>query len=221
MSVLLTKIKNMIRQAYYSLVDTDSSTYPQGQATVNGKPTKFTRVSVYGVCSNPPTNAHVILLNSQGQDSVKFGILNDFINRKKGLKEGEVVLFNTMAGSFIHLKEDGSIDVEADGQVNITSPKVTMSGDLQVAGKISAAGDIIADYLSTAITMLTHYHLGNLGRNTTVGMVTGGSALPANNPTMDADGDVITGTDLTSLDDHTHPYTWTDPGGSGNTGAPN
>ena len=85
----------MIKQGFISLKSDDNSAYPSGQATANRKATKFTRLSVYGLCYNPPKDSHVLLLNSQGQESNKFGIVNDFLNRIKGLKEGEVAIYNT------------------------------------------------------------------------------------------------------------------------------
>lgn len=122
--------------------------------------------------------------------------------------------------AFIHLKDDGSIDASVPGDLNVDG-NLNVGGDITATGDISAEGDVVADSAGLAISLIDHYHLGNLGRQTSPSMMTGGSAPPSNPPTTDANGDVITGTKGTSLDDHDHPYTWTDPAGSGNTGAPN
>lgn len=121
--------------------------------------------------------------------------------------------------SYIHMKADGSIDINAPAGLNITAD-TDITGTLTVSGIIKSLVDIIADYAATAITMLTHYHIGNLGRKTTVGQITGGSAMPSPAPSTDSNGDVISGSG-TSLDNHDHDYTWTDPAGSGTTDPPN
>lgn len=104
-----TALKNYIKQSFLSLIFDDSQLYPQGQYTNNDISGKFTRMSVYGICSSPPKGAHILLINAQGQESVKFGFVNDFINRKKNLKEGEVALYNSETKSIVWLKEDESI----------------------------------------------------------------------------------------------------------------
>lgn len=119
----------------------------------------------------------------------------------------------------ITCKPDGSIDIIAPAGLNITA-NTDITGTLTVSGVIKSLVDIIADYAATAITMLTHYHIGNLGRQTTVGQVTGGSPMPGSAPSTDASGDVISGSGK-SLDNHDHNYTWTDPAGSGTTDPPN
>lgn len=162
---LSAKILNIIKQAFYSLVDEDSSSYPVGQATVNQKATRFIRLSTYGVCANPPEGSHILLLNSQGQESVKFGIINDFLNRKKGLKAAEVALYNVSTEDEVYLRENGTIlitseTVTIDGDLEIT-------GDLNVTGNINAAnidatGDISADGDVTAgtVSLKSHIHSG-------------------------------------------------------------
>lgn len=141
-------IPKWIKQAYKSLVRGDSSGYPQGQAGYNGKPTDFIRLSVYGLCANAPKGSHVLLIGSQGQESVKFGIENDFIRRLKGLKSGEVALYNTVTESFVFLKENGDVEVSgADVNVNASgNANVNASGDISATAggkaEISASTEI-------------------------------------------------------------------------------
>lgn len=131
----------MIKQAYLSAVTDDSSAYPKGQAGYNDKTTDFLRYSLYGLDSNPPLNSWVLLLGSQGQEAVKIGLISDFLNRKKGLKEGEVVLYNTLTQSFVLLKENGDIEVDAKndliatvaGDATITATNVTVNGSTKVS----------------------------------------------------------------------------------------
>ncbi len=125
-------------------------------------------------------------------------------------------------GAFVNINADGSIDINAPAGLNITAEtnvtgNTEITGMLTVSGLIRSAVDIIADYMGRAIAMLTHYHFGNLGRNTSIGEVSGGTGLPTNAPTMNADGEIIDGNGTNSTE-HGHPYTWTDGPGSGTTG---
>lgn len=139
---------NIIKQAYYSLVSKDTDPYPLGQCTEGGIPSTFIRMSIYGIYSNPPKDSHILLFNSQGQESVKFGFINDFFRRKKGLKEGEWVAMNTLTGSYVFFKEDGSIELFSDTGINITGD-LSVDGNIVSTGKITADGDIVADGIST------------------------------------------------------------------------
>lgn len=130
---LKRKFRNIIKQGLITLLNDDTSAYPTAQATMNGKPTDYTRLSPYGLDSNPPSNAWVLLFNSQGDESVKFGIASDLLNRKKALKKGEVVLYNTLSKSWVHLKENGDIelDVKNDLIANVVGDmKATVGGDV-------------------------------------------------------------------------------------------
>lgn len=138
------KILAIIKQAVVSLVTDDTSPYPQGQATYNGKPTNHTRLSPYGLVSNPPKDSWVLLLSSMAQSAVKFGIASDMLRRIKGLKEGECGLYNTLTQSFILLLENGdcSADIKGNVLVNATGNlTATIDGDISA----TAGGDITAN----------------------------------------------------------------------------
>jgi phage gp45-like len=132
----------LVRQGNVSAVNDDTSAYPTMLVKSSGKETEATRLSVYGVCSNPPSGSHVLLIASQGQESVKFGIPNDMLNRKKSLAEGEVVLFNCLTGDFVLMKADGTIEIESSVKVKVTAPETEIVGNLVVTGDITATGDI-------------------------------------------------------------------------------
>ena len=139
----------------------------------------------------------------------------------------------TGSNSFLSFKPDGSIDIEAPGNVEITAPLSTINGNVQVNGTIDATGnisseaDMISDSAVTAISALQHPHIGDLNYNTgppvTVG---GGIAPPATPPQFDQSDSTIDmgGQDIknvngisTTVGTHTHPVT-TAPG---TTGQPN
>jgi hypothetical protein len=195
------KFLNIIKQAYYSLVDSDISAYPVGQAVTSQKPMKFTRLSVYGVCSNPPKDSHIVMFNSQGQESVKFGILNDFLNRKKGLKEGEVAIINTKTQTTFFLNENGEIDIVNAAKVNVIEGEVNViNGDTNITnGNINVInGDVIAD----GISLKNHKHLGNLGYDTSIPVLTP-TPIPGTPPSSNSSGDIIDGSG-TNLSSHFH-----------------
>ncbi len=148
------KFLQIIRQAFYSVVSSDTSEYPQAQVTSNGKATNITKLSTYGVCANPPKGSHVLMFQNQGQESTKFGIFNDFINRKRGLKEGEVALFNTLTGAMVFMKADGSIAIESDLAVDVQAPMVNVVASVSVnieAPLITLKGAVIVDGSITGV----------------------------------------------------------------------
>ena len=106
---------NFIKQGWHSRISEDDTIYPKGEATVGDKANKYTRLSVYGIDSNPPLDSHILLFDSRGQESNQFGLVNDFENRKKDLKEGEVAVHNTKTGAYMHLKEDGNMELLGSG----------------------------------------------------------------------------------------------------------
>jgi phage gp45-like len=152
----------MIKQAIISLINDDSSAYPNAQATYNGKATKYTRLSPYGLDTNPPNGSWILLINSQAQESNKFGIASDFLNRKKNLIEGEVVLHNTQTQSFVYLKSNGDIEINSTGDISMTGTNVNITGDVVVTGDIDATGTITGttDVVAGTISGKTHVHPG-------------------------------------------------------------
>ena len=129
--------------------------------------------------------------------------------------------------AFIKFNPDGSMDINAPAGLNIVA-NTEITGTLTVSDLIKGAKDIIADWTATAISLLNHFHQGNLGYPTGKSIMTGGGTTPSTPPATDDSGDLITGAAGNSLDDlkteydsHTHDYTWTAGGGSGTTGTPN
>jgi phage gp45-like len=167
----MLRFLQMIKQAVITLVTSDTSDYPQGQAEYNGKTTDYTRLSPYGLDSNPPDGAWVLLLSSQGQEAVKFGIASDFLGRLKGLKKGEVALYNTVTKSFILLKENGDIEINAKadlltnvvnnltavigGNTEITTPTFTINANVVVNGDLAVSGTMTNDAVNVG---KTHIH---------------------------------------------------------------
>lgn len=94
-----------------------------------------------------------------------------------------------------------SIVLKSDGTIEMTGD-TSITGKLTVSDLIRGAKDIIADYLSTAISLLNHFHLGNLGYNTDKPVVGSGTPKPVNAPTGDSSGNIdMKGNDLLNIKD--------------------
>ena len=180
-----------------------------------------------GVQSRAPADS----LGVVGRISAAYRVL---IGHKDGvapyaLEEGERIAYAISGGAVacsIKYNADGSIDITVPSDANVignlnVDGNLDVTGNITAAGDISAVGDVVADSAGLGISLLDHFHSGNLGYPTDKSIMTGGGTAPGTKPTTDASGDIITGDNATSLDDHTHDYTWTDPAGNGTTDPPN
>jgi hypothetical protein len=103
------------------------------------------------------------------------------------VNEGEKKLYSYASGTVkasIYLKADGSIEIQTLSAVNVV-------------------GDVIADFGVTNISLLNHYHQGNLGYPTGTPIQSGGGTTPSTPPSTNNDGDIIDGGG-TNLSIHTH-----------------
>lgn len=100
------------------------------------------RIQEYGFTSVPLVGAEAVLVFPGGnRDHGLIIATDDRRYRLSGLQSGEVAIY-TNNGDKIVIRADGTIEVVASTKVQITSPLVTMSGNLQVQGDIVAHGDI-------------------------------------------------------------------------------
>lgn len=98
----------------------------------------------FGFTSKPKPGAEHITLFVDGDRSHGITIVvADRRYRLTTLQDGEAALYDAF-GNKVHLKSDGTLAVVASTQVQITSPLVTMSGSLQVAGAITAGATVTA-----------------------------------------------------------------------------
>lgn len=141
---------------------------------------------------------------------------------------GEVITrVDHPSGSYFEMTSSGTVNIESAEDINlsavnvnvtastkfkVTSPESEMTGNLTVGGIIKAVGDIIADWMATAISALTHFHKGNLGFPTDVPIQSGGGTTPSNPPSMDGN-DIVDGNGTKSTL-HSHSVT-TAPGTTG------
>ncbi len=209
---LYNKFLQMIRQAYYSVVSDDTSEYPQAQVTSNGKATNITRLSTYGVFGNPPLGAHVLMFQSQGQESTKFAIFNDMTGRKKGVKEGECGLFNTLTEAIVYLKEDGSIAIESNVSVDVQAPVINAvaSASIKAEAPVIDVEGTTVNVLGSAAINIEAPAITLKGAVVVDGAIGGVASGPLSAP----NGVIIGGLDLGT---HIHGGVTT---GLGNTGGP-
>ncbi|MDO9235953.1 MAG: phage baseplate assembly protein V [Aquabacterium sp.] len=97
----------------------------------------------FGFTSRPlPGAEHVSLFFDGDRSHGVTLVVADRRYRLTGLAEGEAALHDAF-GNKAHFKQDGTLDVVASTKVQITSPLVTMSGNLQVTGTITATVDVV------------------------------------------------------------------------------
>ncbi len=154
----LTKIVQMIKQGEVSVVTSDGTPYPQGQALYNGKATNYTRLSPYGLDSNPGKGSFLLLFSSQAQEAVKFGLSAAMTKRFKNLKEGEVALYSPVTKSYYHITLEG-IDVLCNGNetINITgNAEVNVDGNVTIVagGNVALTAVNLTATLSGAMTIV-------------------------------------------------------------------
>lgn len=188
--------KNIIKIGQVTLNTDDTEDFPTVQAFFNGKPADVFLVQPYGLTSRPPQDSSMVaLLSQQGNEGARMGIQFCPSFRSRGLKSGEVVLENMLAGSFYYLKSDGDLvinipknisetcknitinaeDVNATFlNVTINATKITLNSEIVINGKTTINGDIATTGLLTNNDIdisSTHTHGG-----VTVGG--GNSAVP-------------------------------------------
>lgn len=110
----------------------------------------------FGFTSKPLPGAEAITAFFDGDRS--HGVVLVVADRRyrlRTLDDGEVALHDAY-GNRAHFKKDGTLDLVATTKVAITSPLVTVSGNLQVAGTITGTVDVIGGGKS----LKTHTHSG-------------------------------------------------------------
>jgi len=150
---------------------------------------------------NPPVDSRGFVAKIGNAWKIMLGVF-DLIGRLT-LAPGEIALYSSTGGSIIakiHWKTDGSIEITAPSNVKI----------------INAGGDIIADSAVSAISLLNHYHQGNLGFPTGTPIMSGGGTAPSSLPVAESDGTI---TDGQGVNSKTHVHGGVTTGGSTTTGA--
>lgn len=97
----------------------------------------------FGFTSKPLAGAEHVTLFLDGDRSHGITVVvADRRYRLTTLVDGEAALHDAF-GNKVHLKADGTLEVMASASVQINSPQVTITGNLQVNGTITGATDVV------------------------------------------------------------------------------
>lgn len=133
------KLLQKIKQAFSCCPGNDNTDYPTGQCSYNKKTANFVRLLPYGLSSLEPEGYFVLVINSQGQEAVKFGIPSAMQQRLSGLKEGEVAIYNSKTQTYVILLEDGTFKINCSGLID---GDVEITGDVQIDGNLNVDGNV-------------------------------------------------------------------------------
>lgn len=115
----------------------DSGSVPIVQVKYFNKTALVEVLMPYGLCSSPPLGSLATVFNILGQEENRTAIIDKPADRFK-TKPGETAVGNYITKAKIYFKEDGSVLLDVpNGEVTINSSRVTMTGDLRVAGDIT------------------------------------------------------------------------------------
>ncbi|GCL64308.1 phage baseplate assembly protein V [Pseudaquabacterium pictum] len=114
------------------------------------------RFQNYGFTSHPLPGAEAVAASVAGnRDHVLVIAVDDRRYRLTALQQGEVAIY-TDEGDKIVIKRGGTIEVTAATKVVLDTPLVQCTGDVTVAGTVTAGVDVVAD----GISLVGHRHGG-------------------------------------------------------------
>lgn len=156
----MAEASNITKSAIKTLAitDTEDNVIQQMQIKMYDAIKNCGKLGQYGLYGNAPKNSLVIVMQINGQEEVLYGIEDDVNNRPRGIKEGEVMLFNTLTKNYIYLKEDGDTDIYAKQNININvngdvvinaqnvivNGTASINGDANVSGNLAVGGTMSA-----------------------------------------------------------------------------
>lgn len=162
---LLSAIKGMIRWARTSKDGSDAGQIPVQQVEYLGKVGDAASWMPYGFHALAPAGELALVVSLQGNPESRVAIVGSPTSRPK-LAAGEVVVYHPRTGTKIHLKNDGTVEVEASS-VTITAESLTVDGDLTVTGDTALGAAVTSAGVNIGST---HVHGGvQTGGGTTGG----------------------------------------------------
>lgn len=141
-----------------ALFTKDSGRFQRVRCAFFGKQQDLTMLNIYGIAFNPPANSFGVAFSANGYDDNVFVIVDKPESRFSGLAPGEVKIGNQSLSpkTYIHFKADGSIEIKANTTLNIIAPTINVTGDVVVAGDVTAN-----NFISTGLPGVdfnTHVH---------------------------------------------------------------
>ncbi len=153
------RISNMLARGSVSLVDSGKKMQTLQVHLLAGEVKDgVEHFEPFGFTSCPMPGAEPIAAFMGGDRS--HGVVLVVADRRyriTGLQGGEAALHDAF-GNKVHLHLDGTMEMIASAKVQITSPLVTMSGNLNVTGNIVAQGDISDHGTKSMSNMRTTYN---------------------------------------------------------------
>jgi len=121
----------------------------------------------FGMKTRPPVNSKGVLLSRGGQKSGGFLIVLEDDAEAPDVADGETAIFNNH-GATIHLKTDGSIEVDGGDFVIKGGNCVIESGDLDASGDVTDNSGTPAPTMALMRTIFnSHSHTDSVGGSTT------------------------------------------------------
>lgn len=151
---MISKLTNLIKRAILTIASKDDTDFQICQVSYLGKTKNINLVLPYGLFSNPKENGLVLTFNIGANEENIAGIPYNPYSRFKDLKKGEVVVGNPHTQTKVYFKENGDIDIESSGVVNING-----------ASEPLVRGNALKDLFNA------HTHTGNLGAPTSAPIV--------------------------------------------------
>lgn len=164
------RLANMIGRATVTSVDDARQVQDLQVELLEGEVRdEVERFGEYGFTSVPPkdSEAVVIFVGGRRDHGLAIGV-EDRRYRLKNLQPGEVGVYD-MTGTRIVLKANGDLEIVP------SSGKAKLTGDLEITGTLTAAGDVVAG----AVSLKSHTHsAGSLTSSPSGGAVTGVTGTP-------------------------------------------
>lgn len=136
----------MIKQLWAKITRAgkDDQTYPVQQATYLGRVTDAFVLFPYGMHANLPADQLGLMLDERGRVFMGTSAVG-----RIAVEDGEVVFYHPGTLSKLHFKANGDID--------ITAGKVTITGDLEVTGDTALGATVTSNGVDISDT---HKHSG-------------------------------------------------------------
>lgn len=183
--------KNIIKSGIKTLAiedtgkgnDDESNVIQQLQVKLYDAIKNCGKLGQYGLYSNAPTGSFVIIMQVNGQEEYLFGIEDDVNNRPRNLKEGEVMLYNTLTKNYFYFSADGKTQVytktdfnmKVEGNANISAKTTTINSPTKIVGGLTVdtikANSIVTDDMAVNNGASGTFDI----TEATKGIVTGGS----------------------------------------------
>lgn len=186
---IIEALKRVVRRVIVVSVNKDDKNTQTVRVSYFGKVINVDLFNSYGVASNPPKDGMGVMFEVEGQTDNRIAMIGTPTGiRIKELKEGEVVIGNFKNGTVVRFLDDtmdviapNTLNINVTGnatitapQVDIDSPQVNMTGDLDVDGVITAPNIVgTTDVTADGVSLKNHDHdyvglpTGNNGTTTT------------------------------------------------------